>query len=229
LPNQHGAINALVEFSEFVFVVQEDKASVVPINRNILADASGGDQLISSDKIIGKQKFIGGKYGADNNRESVVKVDESVYFAHKGKGEVYRFQGGKIDVIGRKGIAAQLYDAFQDVIFGGNVRVVSGYDPLKDEYIVSMLNIDAISYVLPTLFRQPLLQPFNFNETLDGVYTPSTDDPIGPPDDFTDGGDPGDGEGPNADVFDEAFDVPLSGFDVAALNALDPVVFWGGT
>jgi hypothetical protein len=82
---------------------------------------------------------------------------------------------------------------------------------------------------LPTLFRQPLLQPFNFNETLDGVYTPSTDDPIGPPDDFTDGGDPGDGEGPNADVFDEAFDVPLSGFDVAALNALDPVVFWGGT
>ena len=229
LPNQHGAINALVEFSEFVFVVQEDKASVVPINRNILADASGGDQLISSDKIIGKQKFIGGKYGADNNRESVVKVDESVYFAHKGKGEVYRFQGGKIDVIGRKGIAAQLYDAFQDVIFGGNVRVVSGYDPLKDEYIVSMLNIDAISYVSPTLFRQPLLQPFNFNETEDGVYNPNTDDPIGPPDDFTDGGDPGDGGGPNADVFDGAFDVPLSGFDVAALNALDPVVFWGGT
>jgi len=195
LPNQHGSINALVEFSEFLFVVQEDKASVVPINRNILADASGSDQLISSDKIIGKQKFIGGKYGADNNRESVVKVDESVYFAHKGNGEVYRFQGGKIEVIGRKGVAAQLYDAFQDVLLGGNGRVVSGYDPLKDEYIVSIINIDSIGYIPPNIFSQPSI---NNTLTFNLTGNPFAVNPNAP-----DGVAPG-GEGDGVtDVFDD--------------------------
>lgn len=165
LPNQYGAINALVEFSEYLFVVQQDKCSVVPINRNILSDASGGDQLISSDKIIGKQKFISGRYGADNNRESVIKIDESVYFAHREKGEVYRYKGGKIEVISRQGVAGFLYNAFQDNIPQANMRVVSGYDPLKDEYIISIINLPGIAYVPPSLFTQPYLDPFVFDPT----------------------------------------------------------------
>ena len=171
LPNQYGAINALVEFSEYMFIVQQDKCSVVPINRNILSDASGGEQLISSDKIIGKQKFISGRYGADNNRESVIKVDETVYFAHREKGEVYRYNSGKIEVISRKGVSGFLYDAFQDNIPFANMRVVSGYDPLKDEYIISIVNLGDIAYTAPSLFTQPNPDPFVFDETGDGGGT----------------------------------------------------------
>jgi len=165
LPNQYGAINALVDLSEYLFVVQQDKCSAVPINRNILSDASGGEQLISSDKIIGEQKFINGRYGADNNRESVIKIDESVYFAHREKGEVYRYKGGKIEVISRQGVAGFLYDAFQDNIPQPNMRVVSGYDPLKDEYIISIINLPGIAYAPPSLFTQPFLDPFVFDDT----------------------------------------------------------------
>lgn len=166
LPNEHGAINAFVDLSQFLMVVQEDKLSAVPINRNILSDASGGDQLISSDKIIGTQKFISGKYGADNNRESVILVDDTVYFASKSKGEVYRYSGGKVDVISRKGMQGFLYEAFQDNLNIENIRVVSGYDPLCDEYILSVINIDRIPFTPPNLFTQPYLNPFAFNGSI---------------------------------------------------------------
>ena len=38
LPNEHGAINALVNVGN-LFVVQEDKTSMLPINSSILSDA----------------------------------------------------------------------------------------------------------------------------------------------------------------------------------------------
>lgn len=165
LPNQYGGINALVAFNEYILVIQENKTSIVPINRSILSDASGGDQLISSDKVIGKQKFLPGQYGADNNRESVIKVEDYVYFAHKTRGEVYRYGGGKVEVVSRKGVSGFLYDAFQDNLNIANVmRVVSGYDALKDEYIISILNINAFNeYFTITPFTQPALDPFTYD------------------------------------------------------------------
>lgn len=187
LPNEHGAINAFVEFSEFLLVIQEDKSSLIPVNRNMLSDASGGSQLISSDKIIGSQKFIPGPYGADNNRESVVRVDDSVYFANKSKAEVYRFLGGKVEVISRKGMNSFLRDAFQDNLQQDDMRVVSGYDPLNDEYILSIINLDRINYTPPSLFTQPVVQIFSSNDEGGGQVDFDDADPDDSDGDASDG------------------------------------------
>lgn len=144
LPNEHGAINALVNVGN-LFVVQEDKTSMLPINSSILSDAAGNDRLIASEKIVGKQKFFAGSFGADNNRESVVNVDGVVYFAHKSKGQVYRYAGGKLQVISDKGMSSFFRDAFEDEGNGPLVRVVGGYDPLNDEYVLSIVTVDQLA------------------------------------------------------------------------------------
>ena len=225
LPNEHGNINTLLNFSDSLFVVQENKASAIPVSRNVLSDALGQDTLISTNKVIGDQVFYAGQYGSDNNPESVLKVDNSIYFAHKSRGEVYKFNPSNgIQVISQKGMNSFFRDRFQDAILkGGQIRVVSGYDPLKDEYLITISNFDDLT-------QSPLEQYVQPNVSLLGP-------PVVPTGGGTDvdgggetggGGAPDDGGDPNADVFDGAFDVPLSGFDVTALDALNPIVFWGG-
>jgi hypothetical protein len=218
LPNQYGGINALVAFNEYILVIQENKSSILPINRSILSDASGGNQLISSDKIIGKQQFIKGEYGADNNRESVIKVEDHVYFAHKTRGEVYRYGGGKVEVISRKGVSGFLYDSFQDNLNDADVmRVVSGYDALKDEYILSIINIDAVpQYFSINPFTQPLLDTFVFDPFGDVTADGTTFEDVG-----------GSGGGVIPDIAgDEDWD---NGYEDPMDSDVDDIVDTGGT
>ena len=154
--------------------MQEDKASILPINRTILSDAAGVDTLIGSEKIIGVQKLIPGSYGADNNRESVLKVDGAVYFANKSKHQVYRFLPRKgVEVISDKGMNSFFVQAFRDVGFNENVRIISGYDPLKDEYIISIIEAEPIvGEVGQSLYERPTLA------ILQDTYTFDPPDPI---------------------------------------------------
>ena len=160
LPNEHGSINALLNYSDSLFVVQQDKASAIPVSRNVLSDALGQDTLISTNKILGDQVFYAGAYGCDNNPESVIKVDTNVYFAHKSRGEVYRFNPSNgLQVISRKGMNSFFRDAFEDVINdGAEIRIVSGYDPLKDEYLISIVNVQSIPQTEDLQYVQPLLE-----------------------------------------------------------------------
>ena len=72
LPNEHGSINALLNYSDSLFVVQQDKASAIPVSRNVLSDALGQDTLISTNKILGDQVFFAGAYGCEIIPESVI-------------------------------------------------------------------------------------------------------------------------------------------------------------
>lgn len=160
LPNEHGSINALLNYSDSLFVVQEDKASAIPVSRNVLSDALGQDTLISTNKILGDQVFYAGAYGCDNNPESVIKVDTNVYFAHKSRGEVYRFNPSNgLQVISRKGMNSFFRDAFEDVIEeDGEIRIVSGYDPLKDEYLITIATVQSIPQTEDVQYTQPELE-----------------------------------------------------------------------
>ena len=181
LPNEHGNINVLLNFSDSLFVVQENKASAVPVSRNILSDALGQDTLIGSDSILGTQKFYAGGYGSDNNPESVVQVDNNIYFAHKSRGEVYRFNPSNgVQVISQKGMNAFFRDAFQDAITaGGQIRIVSGYDPLKDEYLITIANFATLTNPDATQYTQlGLQQPISVPGGTTAEDTGGISDPI---------------------------------------------------
>ena len=151
LPNEYGAINYILNDYDNLVVIQEDKASSIPVNRNIISTAGGQQSLVASKDILGTQKFYAGDYGADNNPEGVVRAGEAIYFAHKGRREVYKLTRSKgLKVISKARMKAHFNNLFiqalKDEADGdGKVRVVSGYDPLRDEYIISVYNMTDFS------------------------------------------------------------------------------------
>jgi len=157
LPNRYGAVNYLEAFNEFLLIIQEDKLSRLPVSRQILSDAAGGQQLIASDIILGTQAFYAGDYGCDNNPESVVVVDNDIYFANKSVAEVYRFNRneGGVRVISDNGMEEFFERLFRDA--GVDARIVGGYDPLHDEFLISIFMPDELQAATPLYVSQPTL------------------------------------------------------------------------
>ena len=159
LPERFGSIQYMSDYEDFMFVLQEDKVSIVPVNRNILSDASGNNTIIASREILGKAVFYPGRNGCDNDPSSVFDSGEEAYFCNKTLSKVYRWsKGSGVEEISDKGISSMIRASVQRVISqGGDVRIVGGYDPLKDEYLFTLLNPaqKSVSGVIKVL--QPLI------------------------------------------------------------------------
>ncbi len=155
LPNRYGAVNYLEAFNEFLLIIQEDKLSRLPVSRQILSDVAGGQQLIASDVILGTQAFYSGDYGCDNNPESVVVVDNDIYFANKSVAEVYRFNRneGGVRVISDNGMEEFFERLFRDA--GVDARIVGGYDPLHGEFLISIFQPEELPAATPSFVTQP--------------------------------------------------------------------------
>ena len=185
LPNEYGAINYIVNDYDNAVVVQEDKVSSVPVNRNIISTAGGDQSLVAAQEVLGTQKFYAGNYGADNNPEGVVRAGEAIYFAHKNKREVYKLTRSKgIQVISKANMRAYFNNIFTQALAeeranGGKVRVVSGYDPLRDEYIISIYNMQDFSD--QEINYDPLTGVFDDVEIIDPIDDDGGVDPGDPP------------------------------------------------
>lgn len=148
IPNEYGAINYIMNNYDSLFIIQENKCSILPVSRSIIATAEGIESLTTSNEVLGAQKFYAGDYGCDNNPESVVRAGTNIYFASKSAREVYKFNSNQgIQVISNLGVKKMFRNLFRDVMKeaideGKKVRVVGGYDPLNDEYILSVFAIE---------------------------------------------------------------------------------------
>lgn len=138
LQNNDGPINSLVNFNDSLFCIQQLKASSIPVSRTLLADALGNETVIGTSKVLGTEKYYAGTYGT-NHPESVTKVDNFVYFVSSDFRQIYRFNPSKgIEVISEKGMGS-FFDS--QLNFDGSApRVVGGYDPENDEFLVSINN-----------------------------------------------------------------------------------------
>ena len=152
MPNENGSIQALIDYDDSVFCIQEDKCSSIPVERSILADVSGSENIIGSIEVLGTERFYAGNYGTDH-QESVVLADNSVYFASETNYEVYRFHPSNgLMVISDKGMRSFFKDLFKDVRASVDnkatfMKVVGGYDPENEEYLLTV-------YSVPRLFTR---------------------------------------------------------------------------
>jgi hypothetical protein len=138
IPNGYGSINYIHAFNEFLICIQDSKISRIPVNRNIISDASTNQQLIATASVLGSQSFFSGDYGCDGHPESVTIVDNDVYFADLGGEQVIRFNRleGGVSPISENGMKEFFERQFRAL--GNNPRIVGGYDPLHDEFLISM-------------------------------------------------------------------------------------------
>ena len=142
-----GEINYLCNHQDAIFFVQRNKCGHIPVDRNLISDASGSSTLITSSKFLGSPRYYAGTAGCDGNPESVVDVDNTAYFAHKSFGKVFKVSGvNGVNVISDAGMSSFFRDEFNNALNSSDpIRVVGGYDPVKKEYLLTTLNKPTIN------------------------------------------------------------------------------------
>lgn len=143
LLESYGDINYIANFGEFLVVLQKDKVSMVPVNRNILSDASGNQNVIASKEVLGSPVFMDNGNGSDSP-SSVVEVNSTLYFASAGSYAVCKMSKSSRGVItiSDKNVASLIRDEILAKESSGAVRLVGGYDPVKEEYLITIINLD---------------------------------------------------------------------------------------
>jgi len=145
LQNNDGPITSLLNFNDSLFCIQQLKCSSIPVARTIFSDALGQETVLGSSKVLGTEKYYAGTYGS-SHPESVAHVDNTVYFASSDFNQVCRFNPSQgIEVISGKGMGS-FFDSALNIDKSGNNRIVGGYDPETDEFILSVnKDIDVFS------------------------------------------------------------------------------------
>lgn len=146
MPAEFGDVNYMINNDDSIFVIQSNRCSSVPVNRNIITDGGGAESLVAARQVLGTERYYAGNYGCDDNPESVCDIGNTVYFASKSNRQVYKFNPSTgVQVISNAGMKSYFKMLFEkaesDREAGfGEIRVVGGYDPFEDTYILSVYN-----------------------------------------------------------------------------------------
>ena len=98
------------------------------------------------------------KAGCDNNPESVVRIDNTYYFAHKSSGKIFRFvEGQGIEEISDVMMSSYIRSKFKEAISlsglgsKSDVRIVGGYDPVKENTLSQSCGLSLSTQALVTM------------------------------------------------------------------------------
>lgn len=153
LQSSDGPISYMLNLNDNLLCIQQLKCSSIPVARTVLADALGNETVVTSSKVLGTERYYAGMYGT-SHPESVVNVDNFVYFASSDRREVYRFDGSQgIEVISGKGMGG-FFDRTLFLDKDKENRVVGGYDPDTDEFVLSV-NKDISEFSVSNFINPP--------------------------------------------------------------------------
>jgi hypothetical protein len=170
----YGGIDRLIARGDALTVLQESKASQLPIGRNLIEYASGDAGVTVSRNVLGVPSYYAGDFGTSGNPESVVERFGAVYYTDLNSRKVIRLSADGITPISEKGMSSLFNEVFEDLSNNAPVpKIVGGFDPDNDEYIVTVEDLSQ-SYIYVDSF-DPELEPFPYEVELneDGLYTPT--------------------------------------------------------
>jgi len=208
LSENYGDINHISNFGEYLVVLQRDKISMVPLDRNILSDAAGNQSIISSREVLGDPIFLNEDDGS-SSPESVVKIDSTLYFADSNTYQVFKMtkSPGGVMTISDKGVASLIRREIKlKESEDGIVKLIGGYDPLKEEYLLTIISSSNVDLTEAAELVNQL--------TVTGIV--GTDDEETTPDDDTVG---------SITVFDTDGDGSISVEEIIDQTTLDPALF----
>lgn len=147
LPEKHGDLNYIAGEDEYITTLQENKVAVIPVDRSITSTTQGVESVNISDKVLNSAKFYFGEGGPAGNPESVVEIDGYIYFADKHNKRMSRTSPGgqTLENISDFGMEEYFRRQFNRLLDSSNaldksdLRIVGGFDPMENEFIVSFL------------------------------------------------------------------------------------------
>lgn len=133
-----GNIQSLINRNEALTVIQQSKASQIPINRNLIEFSSGDANISVSKNVLGNTSYYAGDFGT-SNPESVVERFGVVYYVDAEAAKVIRLSADGITPISDKGVSSFLEKKLTNLsTVTDSIRVVGGFDPDNGEYIISV-------------------------------------------------------------------------------------------
>ena len=133
---ENGSIQKLFSRDTNLVIFCESKVFGGPINKDIIFNADGNGQLITSNKVIGTLTPYSGDYGISTNPESFASDEFRIYFADKDQGAVLRLSRDGITPIHEYGME----DWFNDNLKSAQA-LVGSFDDKKGEYNLTVHNV----------------------------------------------------------------------------------------
>ena len=147
MPEKFGDLNYMSGEEAYLTALQENKASIIPVDRAITSTAQGVDTLNISREVLNTPKFYIGEGGPAGNPESVVVIDGYIYFADKHNKRISRLDPGgqtieNISDFGMEEYFRRQFDRLLNssmYLNNSDIRIPAGFDPMENEFIVSFL------------------------------------------------------------------------------------------
>lgn len=93
----NGGIYGLVNMDQSIMMLQEDKVSIIPLNKQIITTATNNTLVGLSTDFLGNAQYYEGKFGINKNRGAFILAEGDVYIFDVQRGSVYQ--------LGAKGVA----------------------------------------------------------------------------------------------------------------------------
>ena len=143
---QYGSIKGLISYDEVMYVIQERRAGIIPVSRNIIEYGDGKSEITASKNIVGPIQYYPGQYGCNNNPESISIWRDQVFFAD--------VKSGKVLMISQKGGISVLSDLNVDSFFKNNFfsleesatnrQIIAGVDYDQREFLISADSVNTV-------------------------------------------------------------------------------------
>lgn len=124
LPTKHGRINRIHYNYSNVFVLQDDIASTVYVNKNILFDAVGNANIQGSNQFLGVYDPINSLHGC-TSPESFSAWGDMLFYADKKRGKVSIVTPQGMSLVSDDGMSA----FFRDLLINEDGKIYSCYNP----------------------------------------------------------------------------------------------------
>ena len=143
---EYGSIKSLISYDEIMYIIQERRAGVIPVSRNIVEFGDGNSAITASKNVVGPIQYYPGNYGCNNNPESVSVWRDQVFFAD--------VKSGKVLMISQKSGISVLSDLNVDSFFKNNFfsleesatnrQIIAGVDYDNREFIISADSVNTV-------------------------------------------------------------------------------------
>ena len=129
----YGSIQKLYARNQDLVTLCEDKILQIFVDRDMLFNADGNAQLLTSNRFLGATQPFRGNYGISKNPESFAAESFRAYFTDKQRGAVMRLSMDGITPISEAGMKDYFRDELPkfDIIYGS-------YDAYKGDYNLTL-------------------------------------------------------------------------------------------
>ena len=130
-----GSIQKLYSRTKDLVTLCEDKVLQIFVDRDLLFNADGQQQLLASNRFLGTVQPFRGNYGISKNPESFAAESFRAYFTDKQRGAVLRLSMDGLTPISDAGMKDYFRDNLPDA-----ERLLGSYDSYKGDYNICIIN-----------------------------------------------------------------------------------------